>query len=81
VKRAICGTRVLSLLAIARLSACLLLLSLGAPLWAQDAPKDLTPSKALPESPRLGALTRDTPAVKIIPGKIIAPTWIWPWST
>ena len=71
VKRAICGTRVLSLLAIARLSACLLLLSLGAPLRAQDAPKDLTPAKALPEPPRLGALTRDTPAVKIIPGKII----------
>ncbi len=71
VKRAICETRVLYLLAISRLFACLLLFCLGTPLWAQDAPKDLTPAKALPEPPKLGALTRDTPAVKIVPGKII----------
>jgi Ca-activated chloride channel family protein len=71
VKRAICGTRVLSLLAIARLCACLLLLSLGAPLWAQDPPKGLVPAEASPTPPKLDALTRDTPAVKIIPGKII----------
>jgi len=71
VKRATCETCVLCLLAISRLSACLLLLCLGAPLWAQDPPKDLTPAQALPEPPKLGALTRDTPAVKIVPGKII----------
>ena len=71
VKRAICETRVLCLLAISRLFACLLLLCLGAPLWAQDAPKDLVPAETSPAPPKLSALTRDTPAVKIIPGKII----------
>ncbi len=70
-KRAICESRVLCMLAISRLFACVLLLCLGAPLWAQDAPKDLAPAEAPPAPPKLGAVTRDTPAVKIIPGKII----------
>jgi Ca-activated chloride channel family protein len=71
VKRAICETRVLSLLAISRLCACLMLLCLGVPLWAQDAPKDLVPAEISSAPPKFGVLTRDTPAVKIIPGKII----------
>jgi len=71
VKRVICENRVLCMLAISRLFACVLLLCLGAPLWAQDAPKDLAPAEASPAPPKLGAVTRDTPAVKIIPGKII----------
>src|SRR5208337_4416398 len=71
VKRAICETLVSCLLAITRLRACLLLLCLGAPLWAQDASKDLVPSATSSAPPKLSAVTRDTPAVKIIPGKII----------
>ena len=71
VKRAICETLVLYLLAITRLRACVLLLCLGAPLWAQDASKDLVPSETSSAPPKLSAVTRDTPAVRIIPGKII----------
>ena len=70
-KRAICETLVLYLLAITRLRACVLLLCLGAPLWAQDASKDLVPSETSSAPPKLSAVTRDTPAVRIIPGKII----------
>jgi len=71
VKRAICETLASYLLAITRLRACVLLLCLGAPLWAQDASKDLVPSETSSAPPKLSAVTRDTPAVKIIPGKII----------
>ena len=71
VKRVICESGVLHLLAISRLFACMLLLCLGAPLWAQDAPKDLVPAGSSPAPAKLGPLTRDTPAVKIVPGKII----------
>ena len=71
VKRALCATRVLSLPAISRLLACLLLLCLGYPLCAQDTPKDLVPPESSPTPPKLNLFSRDTPAVKIIPGKVI----------
>jgi len=71
VKRAICETRVLCLLAISRLFACLLLLCLGPRSGPGCRPKIWYPQRLRPAPPKLSALTRDTPAVKIIPGKII----------
>jgi len=71
VKRAVCETRVLKSLAIARSIAWLILLIPMAALWAQDTPKDLIPASTSSAPSKPSALTRDTPAVKIVPGKII----------
>jgi Ca-activated chloride channel family protein len=71
VKRAVCETRVLKSLAIARSIAWLILLIPPAALWAQDTPKDLIPASTSSAPSKPSALTRDTPAVKIVPGKII----------
>ena len=71
VKRVTCGTWARCLLAISRLFASALLLSLVTPLRAQDSPKDIVPAGVSSAPPKPNSLTRDTPAVKIIPGKII----------
>jgi Ca-activated chloride channel family protein len=71
VKRAICEICVLRLPGISRLGACLLLFCLGGLLRAQDAPKDVAPATTAPVPPARSSLAHDTPAVKIIPGKII----------
>src|SRR5271157_3504364 len=71
VKRAVCETRVVFLPAISRLLAGLLLFCLAYPICAQDTPKGLVPPESPATSPTLDNLTRNTPAVRIIPGKII----------
>lgn len=74
VRRDRCKTRVVPVLVIFRLFAVLFSLFLAAALPAQDKPADsnpLAPSSAVP-SPKLASdLTRDTPSVKIHPGKVI----------
>jgi Ca-activated chloride channel family protein len=54
-----------------RLIACLLLVCLCVPLHAQDTPKDLVSSGAPKLPQKLVDTSRDTPAVKIVPGKVI----------
>jgi len=63
--------RVVSFLVYLRLIACLLLVCLAVPLHAQDTPKDLVSSGAAKLPPKITDPSRDTPAVKIIPGKVI----------
>jgi Ca-activated chloride channel homolog len=61
----------LSLLALSRLLACFMLLCLALPVFAQEAQNDpLTSNPAMPP-PQFVDAKRDTPAVKIVPGKVI----------
>jgi Ca-activated chloride channel homolog len=59
------------LLAFSRLLACSTLLCLALPLLAQDSPTDSFASNPAAAPPKLVDSKRDTPAVKIIPGKVI----------
>ncbi len=71
VKRAVCETRVLFVPAIPHLLAGVLIVCLAYPLCAQETPKDLVPPDGQTTPVRLDNLARNTPAVRIIPGKII----------
>ncbi len=59
------------LLASSRLFACLILLCLAYPLCAQEPQNDSFASSPAAPPPKLLDAKRDTPAVKIIPGKVI----------
>ena len=59
------------LLASSRLFACLILLCLAYPLCAQEPQNDSFTSSPAAPPPKLLDAKRDTPAVKIIPGKVI----------
>jgi Ca-activated chloride channel family protein len=70
VKRDCSGIRVLIALVSFRLVACLVLTALPVAVLAQD-PTNEPSSAKLPPPPKLVDTTHDTPAVKIVPGKVI----------
>jgi len=70
VKRDCSGIRVLTGLVSFRLVACLVLTALPVAVLAQD-PTNEPSSAKLPPPPKLVDATHDTPAVKIVPGKVI----------
>ena len=70
VKRDCSGIRVLTGLVYFRLVACLVLTALPVAVLAQD-PTNEPSSAKLPPPPKLVDTTHDTPAVKIVPGKVI----------
>src|SRR5208283_1616009 len=59
------------LLAFSRPLACLLFLCLALPAFAQESQIDPLPKDAPQPPPKLVEAKRDTPAVKIVPGKVI----------
>jgi Ca-activated chloride channel family protein len=70
VKRDCSGIRVLTGLVSRRLITCLVLMALPLAVAAQDPPEEPTNAK-IPPPPKLLDTARDTPAVKIVPGKVI----------
>jgi Ca-activated chloride channel family protein len=70
VKRDCSGIRVLTGLVSRRLITCLVLMALPLAVAAQDPPEEPTNAK-IPPPPKLVDTARDTPAVKIVPGKVI----------
>jgi Ca-activated chloride channel homolog len=70
VKRDCSGIRALSGLVSRRLITCLVLMALPLAVAAQDSPEEPTNAK-IPPPPKLLDTARDTPAVKIVPGKVI----------
>jgi Ca-activated chloride channel family protein len=70
VKRDCSGIRVLTGKVSFRLVACLVLTALPVAVLAQD-PTNEPSSAKLPPPPKLVDATHDTPAVKIVPGKVI----------
>jgi Ca-activated chloride channel homolog len=70
VKRDCSGIRVLTGLVSLRLITCLVLIALPLAVAAQDPPEVPTSAK-IPPPPKLLDTARDTPAVKIVPGKVI----------
>jgi Ca-activated chloride channel family protein len=70
VKRDCSGIRVLTGLVSLRLITCLVLMALPLAVAAQDPPEEPTNAK-IPVPPKLLDTARDTPAVKIVPGKVI----------
>ncbi len=60
-----------SLLALSRLLACSILLCLALPSIAQEVQNDALPTSNTAPPPKLLDAKRDTPAVKIVPGKVI----------
>src|SRR5215475_802882 len=74
VKREGCMTRVVPGLGLFRLLACLLFLAAATTLLAQDKPSDsnpLVPPAPVAAAKPAGDVSRDTPSVKIKPGKVI----------
>ena len=68
-----CNSRVFLGFTVLRLLACLLVLCLGLPLFAQDRPTEpklVTPPAAAAVT-KLSEISHDTPAVSIKPGKVI----------
>jgi Ca-activated chloride channel family protein len=63
--------RTFSLLAVSRLLACLVLLCLATPVFAQESQYDPLQAGTPAPPPKLVDARRDTPSVKIIPGKVI----------
>jgi Ca-activated chloride channel family protein len=70
VKRDCSGIRALTGLVSRRLITCLVLMALPLAVAAQDSPEEPTNAK-IPPPPKLLDTARDTPAVKIVPGKVI----------
>jgi Ca-activated chloride channel family protein len=70
VKRDCSGIRVLTGLVSLRLITCLVLMAVPLVVAAQDPPEEPTSAK-IPPPPKLLGTARDTPAVKIVPGKVI----------
>jgi Ca-activated chloride channel homolog len=70
VKRDCSGIRALTGPVSRRLITCLVLMALPLAVAAQDSPEEPTNAK-IPPPPKLLDTARDTPAVKIVPGKVI----------